>query len=550
MFNDVHCRVLGNGLTLLVREDSSAPVAALNFFVGVGSLNEDEPIAGWSHGIEHMLFKGTERRGPGDIAREIQDVGGETNAGTGYESTNYYIVLPAHNVVAGLDIHADVLRHSVFDEFELEKERQVLIQENRMYRDRPTGYGFTWEGLLAEAFTTHRYRRPIGGPDENLLRVGREAIVAHKERYYVPGNITYVVVGDVKADEVFAALEERLGDWEGEFAEPDRSPVEPPQSTFRFRETTGDVEQAYVKIGFHVSTELDPETDALMVLAHILGTGRSSRLYREVRERGLILGSSVLETTGRDPGYLVVEFTAEPAKAQAALVAVMDQIRRFIGEPVSAQELARTRRAVVRDTLSTLESVEGQASILGHYALLGDYRLADGYVDRISAVTPAAIRDAAGARFQLNQATLFIHSPQARPVFGEMSASSVQAWLQERLAPVVQAAPTELALPGILIPRSNGTERDPVEILTLERGTRVVFQRDRRLPLAAVAAYLPVGSGSDPADRAGVTRLAQISMMKGADGHEAAEIDVALDDLGARMRPSGAGMCADSVWGR
>ena len=207
LFQDVRRKVLDNGLEILVREDRSAPVAALNFFVRVGSLNEDEAIAGWSHGIEHMLFKGTTRRGPGDIAREILDAGGDTNAGTSYESTNYYITLPAENFETALDIHADVLMHSTFDESELEKERQVLIKENEMYRDRPSGYGFTWEHLLAEAFTTHRYRHPIGGPDENLLRVGRDAILAYKETYYVPNNIVYVVVGDVSAERAFEAIE-------------------------------------------------------------------------------------------------------------------------------------------------------------------------------------------------------------------------------------------------------------------------------------------------------------------------------------------------------
>ena len=197
LIDDVKRKLLDNGVEILVREDQSAPVVALNFFVRVGSLNEDDAIAGWSHGIEHMLFKGTHRRGTGDIAREIANAGGETNAGTGYESTNYYIVLPSRNLEVALDIHADVLQHSVFDEVELEKERQVLIQENAMYRDRPSGFGFTWEELLEEAFTVHRYRRPIGGPDENLLRVGRDDILRYKETYYLPNNLVYVVVGDV-----------------------------------------------------------------------------------------------------------------------------------------------------------------------------------------------------------------------------------------------------------------------------------------------------------------------------------------------------------------
>jgi zinc protease len=539
LFQDVQRKVLDNGLEILVREDRSAPVVALNFFVRVGSLNEDEAIAGWSHGIEHMLFKGTSRRGPGDIAREILDAGGDTNAGTSYESTNYYITLPAENFETALDIHADVLMHSTFDASELEKERQVLIKENEMYRDRPSGYGFTWEHLLAEAFTTHRYRNPIGGPDENLLRVGRDAILAYKETYYVPNNIVYVVVGDVSADRAFQAIEERLGGWPARPLAPSLSPPEPPQIAFRYRETAGDVEKVYVKIGFHVPPELHADTDAILVLAGVLGSGRSSRLYLRVREgKDLILSSSILDTTGREPGYLVVEFAAETAKADAALAEVMAQILRFQVEPPSATELERTLRMHQGETLHTLETMEGQASILGHYALLGDYRLAGTYLERLVRVDAARVQDAARRYLNLEQATVYVHAPEgARP------EPPAPATLYDRLRTSVAGALAPLGhgsngncAPNVL-PVGSGTGRGPVEALTLSAGTRVLLQRDGRLPLAALAAYLPVGSGNESDGDAGITRLTQLCMMKGAEGRSAAEISQALEGMGARLHP-------------
>jgi zinc protease len=539
MFDDVKRRVLPNGLEILVREDASAPVVALNFFVRVGSLNEDDAIAGWSHGIEHMLFKGTRRRATGDIAREIANAGGETNAGTGYESTNYYIVLPSPNLEVAVDIHADVLQHSVFDEFELEKERQVLIQENAMYRDRPSGFGFTWEELLAEAFTVHRYRRPIGGPDENLLRVGREAILSYKERYYVPNNITYVVVGDVRAEDVFRLLEAKLGGWKrGEIA-PDRSHPEPPQTALRYRETRGDVEQSYVKIGFHVPSELDPETDALLVLSHILATGRSSRLYRKVREeQGLILSSQVMETTGQEPGYLVVEFTAEPEKAKDALIAVTAEILRFQHEPVTHEEIERTLRSVRNDTLYTLETMEGQAQMLGHYALLGDYRLAGTYLERLARVSPRAIQSAARRALNLEQATVFAYGPEDQPPLAADVRSLLAALTQPTAA---QRTGLSVEAPAIThqetVPVGSGGPRLPVESVTLSPGTRVLLQADGRLPLAALAVYLPLGSGIETPAEAGITRLMQTTMLKGAGGRGARAIAEDLDRIGARLRP-------------
>ncbi len=539
LFEDVKRKVLDNGLEILVREDHSAPVVALNFFVRVGSLNEDEAIAGWSHGIEHMLFKGTERRGPGDIAREITNAGGETNAGTGYESTNYYITLPTENFPVALDIHADVLQRSTFDEFELEKERQVLIKENEMYRDRPNGYGFTWEHLLDEAFTAHRYKRPIGGPDENLLRVGRDQILAHKERYYVPNNITYVVVGDVKADDVFDAVEEKLGGWPLREVDFDVSPPEPPQGSFRYRETSGDVEKSYVKIGFHIPPQLHPDTDSLMVLANILAAGRSSRLYNRVREeQDLILNSHLLESSGREPGYLAVEFTAEPEKTDAALEAVMTQIVRFQVETATAAELERTMSAVRSDTLYTLETMEGQAAMLGHYALLGDYRLAGTYLERMSRVTPARVQEAARRYLNLEQATIYVHAP-AEQHRNPAAPRAIYDRLREAVAPSLRL-PAQKAN-GVTaeskVPQASGAPRETVEAITLDTGTRVFLQKDGRLPLTALAAYLPVGSGGESSQEAGITQLTQTCMMKGAGGRTAAEISEAVERMGVRLRP-------------
>jgi zinc protease len=492
-----------------------------------------------------MLFKGTTRRGPGDIAREITDAGGETNAGTGYESTNYYIILPSRNFEAALDIHADVLRNSTFDAYELEKERQVLIKENEMYRDRPSGFGVTWESLLAAAFTAHRYRRPIGGPDENLLRVSRDAVLAYKETYYVPNNITYVVVGDVRAPGVFAAMEAKLGSWPRRDLVPDVSPPEPPQTAFRYAETGGDVENCYVKIGFHVPPELDPDTEALILLSHILGAGRSSRLYRRVREdRGLILDAGTMESTGREPGYLAVEFEAKPETTTAALEAVVAEILRFRTEPVSAAEIERTLRVLRNESLYTLETMEGQARILGHYALLGDYRLAGTYRERMSRVTPRRIRDAARRHLSLEQATVFAYGPRGREPLAP-DAAALAARLAAAVAPAGEAeaepagaAPAVAGEPAAaLLPSGSGAARAEVQAVLLPSGTRVLLQRDGRLPLIALALFVPVGSGSEAGETAGITSLTQRGMMKGAGGRGAAEIDERLERMGARVRP-------------
>ncbi len=418
--SDIRQKTLPSGLRIVVREDHAAPVAALNFWVRVGSNNEEGDVMGWSHGIEHMMFKGTPRRPPGAIAREILNAGGEVNAGTGYETTNYYIVVPSNQVHVALDIHADVIMNSTFDPGELENERQVLIQENRMYRDRPSGYGITWEELFRLGFTTHRYRNPIGGPDGNLRETSRESILGYRDRYYRASNIVYVVVGDVNADEIFAMVEKAFAGFDGGPVSLDLSPPEPAQTQFRFKEFGGAVNRVYGKMGFHVPGELAPDNDVLHVLAHILGVGRSSRLYRELRERRSLVSSiSVMNVTGFDPGYLVVDFTAQPDRTVEALEAIFTELGRFRRDPVTPAELERTKTMVRSDFVFGLETMEEQASILGHYATLGDVGLAGSYPDRVAAITAEQVLGAARRYLGVDRASLVLHVPEGSTVIAD-----------------------------------------------------------------------------------------------------------------------------------
>lgn len=528
---DIQERVLSNGMRILVREDHTTPVVALNFWVRVGSNNETGELEGWSHGIEHMLFKGTGKRPAGAIANEIKNAGGELNAGTGYETTNYYIVVPKEEMATALDIHADVLMNSTFDPGELENERQVLIEENQMYRDRPSGYGITWEELFRLGFTTHRYRNPIGGPDLNLKDTPREAILGHLRRYYVPDNVIYVIVGDVDAEDVFQKAETAFRDFRAPAVEYDLSPPEPEQNEFRFKEFEGDVSRVYGKIGFHVPPELSRESDDIHVLAHILGVGRSSRLYTEVRERlGLVSSISVLNVTGFDPGYLVIDFQTNPGQVEDALPAIFREIGRLRREPVTPAELDKTKTMVRSDYVFGLETVEGQASILGHYATLGDVHLATEYPNKVAAVTADGVL-AAGRRYLgVRQASIVLYVPRGVRVVTD------PARLEARLG---------MALDGVAGARPPATawsERKSAFDVTrthLDNGITVLTEPQRSLPIVAVAAYVKCGSGEETRPVNGITHLMQQMILKGAGGRTSEEIATTIESIGAHIRPFG-----------
>jgi zinc protease len=531
---DVQQRVLPNGLRVLVREDHASPVVALNFWVRVGSNNETGDLMGWSHGIEHMLFKGTSKRPTGAIAREIQNAGGETNAGTGYETTNYYIVVPKEEFRTALDIHADVLRNSLFDPVELENERQVLIEENQMYRDRPSGYGITWEELFRLGFQRHRYQSPIGGPDANLRETSRERIVAYKERYYAPANIVYVITGDVTAEDAFRAVEEQFGDWTGGPADHDISPEEPEQTEFRFKELEGDVSRVYGKIGFHVSSELAPDHDAVHVLAHVLGVGRSSRLFRNVREgAGLVDSIGVLSVGGFDPGYLVIDFTTDVARATNALTAIFAEVGRLVREPVSESDLSRSRTMVKSDYVFGLETVEGQASILGHYATLGALERAFDYPDRVAQVTARDVQEAARRYFGVSKASVLLYRPR-----GSAPLVDDPARLEARLSAAAQGvaggAPERRAQSAVAGPSANTFA---VTRTRLDNGLTLLVDPQPGLPIVAFAAYFRTGSGEESEATSGTTHLLQQLRLKGAGGRTAEALSRDIESMGAHLRP-------------
>src|SRR3989304_4788456 len=190
--------VLDNGLTVIAEEDKSAPVVALQIWVRVGSADEKEGEYGLAHVFEHMLFKGTEKRGVGRIASETEAAGGNINAYTSFDTTVYHITLPSRNFDIALDIMSDAIQNSSFDPNELKKELEVVIEEISMGEERPERK--LYKTVFDVSYTTHPYRRPVIGTEESVNKFTREQILEFFKKWYIPNNMTLVIAGDVDAE--------------------------------------------------------------------------------------------------------------------------------------------------------------------------------------------------------------------------------------------------------------------------------------------------------------------------------------------------------------
>src|SRR6476646_738459 len=235
----VHKTILPNGLTVLVQEDRSAPVVAIVTYVKAGYFDETDEQNGLSHALEHMFFKGTARRGVGEIAKETKASGGYLNAHTIYDNTTYYTVLPSTGFEKGLEIQADAYANSVIDGRELAKEMEVIIQEAK--RNLFFTGAATTETLYELLHDAHRMRRWRIGREPGLRAFTRDMMYGFYRNFYRPGNTTLSISGDIDPAEALRLVTDLYGGLESGQPARKPGPAEPDRTGFRYREMSGDI---------------------------------------------------------------------------------------------------------------------------------------------------------------------------------------------------------------------------------------------------------------------------------------------------------------------
>ena len=493
----IHRFVLDNGLTVLLKEDRSAPMAALQFWVGAGSIHEADNLGGGlSHFLEHMVFKGTPTRGPAQVSQEIADAGGELNAYTSNDRTVFHCTLPAARWLVGLDVLADAVFHPAFPEDEWARERDVILREYDMGEDDPARVlnRLLWE----TAFRVHPYRVPIIGWRDILVTMDRDDLVAYHRRHYSPDNMILAVAGDVPVAEMEAAIRERLGPIPRTSREPVLVPAEPPQLAERSGRRTGPYEVTRVAWVFHTVDLADPDTPALDVLASVVGSGRSSLLVKRLREeRQLVLDVEAWSYTPQDPGLFGIHAECEPERKAEVVAALRAEVARWQTEPFDPAQVERARREVLVHFIQRLATMDGQAhSMASGEFYEGNPRQDEIYLEQVRQVTPEDL--ARVARQHL------------RPENG--------SWVV--LAPVgAEPAPV----------RGGEAAALDIQSRTLANGLRLLVLEESRLPLAHVAAVMGGGLLAEAEGQAGASQLVAELLTRGTSKHSAAELAEILE---------------------
>lgn len=500
----VHVRTLPNGLTIVVREDASAAVVAAQAWCRAGSIDEGQWLgAGLSHVLEHMLFKGTTTRGPGRIDQEVQEAGGSMNAFTSFDRTVYWINVPSTGAAVAVDILCDIMRHASLPADELAKEMEVIRREMDMGRDDPGRWAS--QRLFETAYTRSPYRYTVIGYPDVFDRLTREDVVAYYREKYAPNNLFFVVVGDVKREEVFAQIQKAMSDARSRPLPALELMEEPRQMAPRETVEEAAIELGHVHLGWHIPELRHPDVPHLDVLATLLGGGRSSRLYREVRQkRALVTAVEAWVYSPGRPGLMGVSATVEGDKYAAARDAILEGVEQIRTEGPSAAEVAKAVKQFIAGFLATRKTMQGQAQDLGgSWMAAGDLNFSERYLAAVRQTTPEQLRRVAQQYL----------TPENRTVYALLPSGRAET------APVVI---------------TRAAER-PIRATTLANGLRLLVKEDHRLPFVEMRLVLQGGVLAEPPAQSGITHSMVRMLMQGTTRRSAEELAEAIESVGGQL---------------
>lgn len=397
----VHEFMLDNGMKLIVKPDHRAPVVVSQVWYKVGSSYEHDGITGVSHVLEHMMFKGTEKHGPGEFSRIIAENGGSENAFTSRDYTAYFQTMEKSRLPVSFELEADRMRNLTLPEQEFLKEVQVVMEERRM-RTEDNPQALTFEHFSATAYVSSPYRIPVIGWMNDLQSMQVEDLESWYRKWYAPNNATLVVVGDVDPDEVYAQARKYFGPLKPSDIDAAKPRHEVEQRGSKRIEVKAPAELPYLIMGYKVPVVLTADLEqqwepyALEVLAGVLDGGTGARLASELVRGEAVAASAGAAYDGYDRMQSLFLLSGTPSNGyttQQLEQALRAQVSRLHEQPVEREELDRVKAQIRASKVYEQDSIFYQAMQIGMLETVGlDWREMERYHERINAVTPAQVQ--------------------------------------------------------------------------------------------------------------------------------------------------------------
>jgi len=504
--------VLKNGMTVLIRESHASNVVASQVLVKTGSIYEGSRMeAGLSHYLEHVVSGGTTSTlTESEIKKRVQAIGGATNAYTSYERTLYFINTTRTHFTEAITLLLSYVTDCQFNETEYQREKPVIIQEFQMGENSPSRQ--LWSLFMKTAYRNHPVRYPIIGERDIFLKMDKEDLRSHYLRWYTPENMVVTVAGNVKKEAALKTIIDLAGPLERAVNPPYVLPKEPPQLSPRSVEKSLAMARlTQAQIGFRTVRLTDPDLYPLDILAVILGDGRTSQLYKKVRDqKGLVLSISAGSWTPTFvDGQFIISMDLSYENLPEAIAAVWEELRDVQTNSVPEQALKRAKNKVVADYVFSQESIQSQArQVSADWVATGDPYFSEAYVSKIKEVTVEEVGRVAQKYFKKEKMTLaVIKPPQA-----------------------VSETPEALAPPP-----ARGVQ---IERIILPNQMTLLLKRNPAAPIVTLKFFVKGGLRFEPPDKPGLSQFMAALLTKGTKNRSKIEIAQTLEDVGGSINSS------------
>lgn len=501
---------LDNGQTVIIKEVKTNPIVTMDTWIKTGSINEDDKNNGVSHFLEHLFFKGSKNHAPGEFDKLLETKGAITNAATSKDFTHYYITIPSKYFNEALELHADMLMNPLIPRKELEKERKVVLEE--ICKDENSPDHVVYDNLISMLYTDHPYKRKVIGTKEIIETIPRDEIFNYYNTWYSPSNMVTVIVGDVNAQEVLAKVKQNFN------GNPQKAPKPVYPKEKQLTQQAKKIvylpaQSGYMLIGFRGTTISAADSYALDVLATILGEGRSSIFYQEIKDKLQLAYSISASNAGfKDDGIFYISANFTPDKLQRLEATIFDKINQVKKDGVTAEQVQLAKNVIERNTYYERESISNIAQEIGYIMVTAnDIKVYDDYVANIRKVTPEDVKRAANKYLGVNRSAVSIVLPESSK---EKQISNV----------------TSAKVDAKLVSENKTTQK-----YELSNGTTILFTPNTSNEIVAI--NILAKGGNFVQDKFGVSNLTASTMLKGTKKYSSLELAETLEDNGIKIAP-------------
>ena len=403
---------LENGQTVIIQEVHSNPIVTVDTWIKTGSINETDKNNGVSHFLEHLFFKGSTNHAPGEFDKILETKGAITNAATSKDFTHYYITIPSNYFNLALELHADMLLNPLLPRKELERERKVVIEE--IAKDETEPQSVVYDNLISMLYTTHPYKRQVIGTRDIISTIQRDEIMDYYNQFYVPSNMVTVIVGDVDTIKTLELIQKYFN-CENKKVEKENFAAEKQLTEQKKKTEYLPAQSGYMLIGFRGVKAVNKDSYALDVLATILGDGRSSVFYRNIKDKKQLAFSIGASNAGfRDDGIFYVSANFTPENAEKLEQAIFEEIHNIQKNGVTDSQVQLAKNIIERDTYYGRESISNIAQEIGYTMVItDDIKYYQNYVDNIKKVTPGDVKRVANKYLGIEKSAVSIILPES-----------------------------------------------------------------------------------------------------------------------------------------